>query len=56
MRLLREIPGYLAKNGRAVILAEWPELAGATVEQHLRAAHCQRPDIKLLVLQCPGSC
>ena len=54
MRLLREIPAYLAKNGRAVILAEWPELAGETVEQHLRAA-LPSPDIKVLILQCPGS-
>jgi SAM-dependent methyltransferase len=54
MRLLREIPGYLAKNGRGVILAEWPELAGESVEQHVRAA-LTATDIKLLILQCPGS-
>jgi len=54
LRLLRQIPGYLAKNGRAVILAEWPELAGKSVEQHLRAA-MPASDIKLLILQCPGS-
>ena len=54
MRLLREIPAHLAKNGRAVILAEWPELPGESVEQHVRAA-LAAPDIKLLILQCPGS-
>jgi SAM-dependent methyltransferase len=54
LRLLREIPAYLAKNGRAVILAEWPALAGETVEQHLRAA-LPASDIKVLILQCPGS-
>jgi len=54
MRLLREIPGYLAKNGRAVILAEWPELADRSVEQHVRTA-LTASDIKLLILQCPGS-
>jgi SAM-dependent methyltransferase len=54
MRLLREIPAYLAKNGRAVIIAEWPELAGATVEQHLRAA-LPAPELKVLILQCSGS-
>ncbi len=54
LRLLSEIPAYLAKNGRAVILAEWPELAGETVEQHLRAA-MPASDIKLLILQCPAS-
>lgn len=54
LRLLREIPAYLAKNGRAVVLAEWPELAGESAEQHLRAA-LPAPDIKVLILQCPGS-
>jgi SAM-dependent methyltransferase len=54
LRLLREIPAYLANNGRAVILAEWPELAGETVEQHIRAA-LPAPDLKILILQCPGS-
>jgi SAM-dependent methyltransferase len=54
LRLLREIPAYLAKNGRAIILAEWPELAGETVEQHLRAA-LPSPDIKVLILQCPST-
>ncbi len=54
LRLLREIPAYLAANGRAVILAEWPELAGETVEQHLRAA-MPASDIKLMILQCPAS-
>jgi len=54
LRLLREIPAYLANNGRAVIIAEWPELAGTSVEQHLRAA-MPAADIKLLILQCPGS-
>jgi SAM-dependent methyltransferase len=54
MRLLREVPNYLAKNGRAVILAEWPEIAGASVEQHVRSA-LTATDIKLLILQCPGS-
>ncbi len=54
LRLLREITPYLARNGRAVILAEWPELEGETVEQHLRAA-LPSPDLKLLILQCPGS-
>ncbi len=54
LRLLREIPAYLTKNGRAVILAEWPELAGEAVEQHIRAA-LPSPDIKVLILQCPGS-
>jgi SAM-dependent methyltransferase len=54
MRLLHEIPAYLANNGRAVIIAEWPELAGETVEQHLRAA-MPASDIKVLILQCPGN-
>jgi SAM-dependent methyltransferase len=54
LRLLREIPACLARNGRAVIVAEWPELAGMTIEQHLRAA-LPAPDFKLLILQCPGS-
>jgi len=54
IRLLREIPAFLAKNGRAVILSEWPDLVGKTVEQHLRAA-LPSPDIKVLILQCPGS-
>jgi SAM-dependent methyltransferase len=54
LRLLREIPARLAKNGRAVILAEWPELADEPVEQHLRAA-LPASDIKVLILQCPGS-
>ena len=54
LRLLGEIPAYLASNGRAVILAEWPELAGETVEQHVRAV-MPAPDIKVLILQCPGS-
>jgi SAM-dependent methyltransferase len=54
LRLMREVPAYLAKNGRAVILAEWPELAGETVEQHLRAA-LPASDLKILILQCPGS-
>ncbi|HVN27653.1 MAG TPA: methyltransferase, partial [Candidatus Binataceae bacterium] len=54
MRLLGEIPAYLAKNGRAVILAEWPELGGESIEQHVRAA-LPAADIKLLILQCPGN-
>src|SRR5262249_4300357 len=54
LRLLGEIPAYLAANGRAVILAEWPELSGESVEQHVRAA-IPSPDLKLLILQCPGS-
>jgi SAM-dependent methyltransferase len=54
LRLLREVPNYLAKNGRAVIIAEWPEMAGETVEQRLRAA-MPASEIKLLILQCPGS-
>ena len=54
LRLLREVPAHLARNGRAVILAEWPELDGETVEQHLRTA-LPAPDIKVLILQCPGS-
>jgi len=54
LRLLSEIPAYLAKNGRAVIIAEWPELADATVEQRLRAATAAA-DLKLLILQCPPS-
>src|SRR5208283_698868 len=54
LRLLREIPAYLAVAGCAVILAEWPELAGETVEQHVRTA-MPAPDIKLMILQCPGS-
>src|SRR5579862_3822789 len=54
LRLFGEIPAYLAKNGRAVIIAEWPELVGKSVEQHLRAA-MPADDIKLLILQCPAS-
>ena len=54
MRLLREIPAYLAANGRAVILAEWPELADETVEQHVRAV-MPSPEIKVMILQCPAS-
>lgn len=52
LRLLGDLPGYLAEDGRAVLLVEWPIVDGQPLEQRIRAA-LRSEDVNLLLLQFP---
>jgi SAM-dependent methyltransferase len=54
LRLLAGIPAHLAQGGRAVVIAEWPQIEDERTEERIRAA-LKSDEIKLLILQCPPS-
>ncbi|MHB8575324.1 MAG: methyltransferase domain-containing protein [Dehalococcoidia bacterium] len=52
LRVLRELPARLTAGGRAVLLIEWPELAGEPIAERVRGA--VQDGVNLLLLQAPG--
>ena len=52
LRVLGEIPAHLADGGRAVLLVDWPEDGGPSVEERVLGA--VGDGLQVLVLRAPG--